>query len=251
MRKIKGRIVFWITLQGLLKMILSLFLVIIIVFIYTKELPSTATWTYWAIPLSGKTIALDAGHGGVDGGAVSKDGLIEKDINLGVALYLRDYLQQAGALVIMTREEDADLANEDTKSYKQRKTEDLKQRVNFINGHNVNMMISVHVNSIPSPKWNGAQTFYDVDHPDNSGLAHLIQQELIRNLQNTTRVAKSVSSIYLLKSLSIPSVLVEVGFLSNTQEAQLLAETPYQQKLAAAIYQGILRYYSGEKVGAY
>ena len=91
----------------------------------TQSMPAAKTWSYWTLPLSGKTIAIDAGHGGVDGGAVSKQGVIEKDLNLAIALYLRDYLQQAGAIVVMTREGDYDLATGDAKAYSKRKTEDL------------------------------------------------------------------------------------------------------------------------------
>jgi len=250
MRKIRKRLVIWLTFQGALKIILSACLALLIVYIFTNELPSRATWTYWATPLSGKTIALDAGHGGPDGGAVSKDGIIEKDVNLGITLYLRDYLQQAGAIVVMTREEDKDLADVNTEGYSRRKTEDLLQRVKFITNHKSDMMISIHVNSIPSSQWSGAQTFYDSNHPSNAGLAGLIQSELIQNLQNTNRVAKTVKTIYLLKTLTIPSALVEVGFLSNLEESKLLAQTMYQKKMAASIYQGILRYYSGEKLGS-
>jgi N-acetylmuramoyl-L-alanine amidase len=238
------------TFQGSLKIALSAWLALMVVFIMTYELPSTKTWTYWTMPLSGKVIALDAGHGGADGGARSKEGLVEKNINLGITLYLRDYLQQAGAVVIMTREEDKDLANADTKGYSRRKTEDLKQRVQYVNQNKSDLFISVHLNSIPSSRYSGAQTFYSLSNADNAELATLIQNELTRNLLNTERLAKTIKTLYLLKTLKIPSALVEVGFLSNPEEARLMADRSYQQKIAASIYQGILRYYSGEKVGS-
>jgi N-acetylmuramoyl-L-alanine amidase len=238
------------TFQGSLKIALSAWLALMVVFIMTYELPATKTWTYWTMPLSGKVIALDAGHGGVDSGARSKEGLVEKNINLGIALYLRDYLQQAGAVVIMTREEDKDLANADTKGYSRRKTEDLKQRVQYVNQNKSDLFISVHLNSIPASRYSGAQTFYSLSNADSAGLAILIQNELTHNLLNTQRVAKTIKTVYLLTALKIPSALVEVGFLSNPEEARLMADRSYQQKVAASIYQGILRYYSGEKVGS-
>jgi N-acetylmuramoyl-L-alanine amidase len=238
------------TFQGSLKIALSAWLALMVVFIMTYELPATKTWTYWTMPLSGKVIALDAGHGGVDSGARSKEGLVEKNINLGIALYLRDYLQQAGAVVIMTREEDKDLANADTKGYSRRKTEDLKQRVQYVIQNNTDLFISVHLNSIPASRYSGAQTFYSLSNADSAGLAILIQNELTHNLLNTQRVAKTIKTVYLLTALKIPSALVEVGFLSNPEEARLMADRSYQQKVAASIYQGILRYYSGEKVGS-
>ncbi|MEX2460013.1 MAG: N-acetylmuramoyl-L-alanine amidase CwlD [Paenibacillaceae bacterium] len=250
MHKIRKRVIVWMTFQGGLKIVLSLWLALMIIFILTYELPATKTWTYWTMPLSGKVIALDAGHGGVDGGAKSKDGLVEKNINLGITLYLRDYLQQAGAVVVMTREEDKDLADDHTKGYSRRKTEDLIQRVQFVNQYKSDLFVSVHLNSIPSSRYSGAQTFYSLSNSDNPILATLIQNELKDNLLNTERVAKSAKTLYLLKSLKMPSALVEVGFLSNPEEAKLMADQTYQQKIAASIYQGILRYCSGEKVGS-
>ncbi|WNQ11774.1 N-acetylmuramoyl-L-alanine amidase CwlD [Paenibacillus aurantius] len=249
MRKFRGRIVVWMTLHGMMKIAVSALIVGMLVFVYTYELPSAKTWTYWTLPLSGKVIALDAGHGGPDGGAVSREGVIEKDVNLAISLYLRDYLQQAGALVVMTREVDKDLAGDDTKRLSKRKTEDLLSRVDYVNKQKSDLLVSIHLNSFPSAKWNGAQTFYSETNPENSTLAGLIQQEIKRNLENTDRVPKPVDNVYLLKTVTIPSALVEVGFLSNPEEARLLSQTSYQQKVSAAIYQGILKYYAGEKVG--
>jgi N-acetylmuramoyl-L-alanine amidase len=249
MRKMRKRLVVWMTPHGWLKVGLSACLVLMMAFIFSYELPSTRTWTYWTLPLSGKTIAIDAGHGGPDGGAQSRNGLIEKDINLAVALYVRDYLQQAGAVVRMTRETDKDLADPGTKGYSRRKTEDLHERVDFVKQNKAEMLISIHLNSIPSPKWSGAQTFYYPGHADSSNLAGLIQSELRRNLQNTDRVAKQENKVFLLKEMTVPSALVEVGFLSHPEESGLMGQPVYQQKIAASIYQGILRYYAGEKTG--
>jgi N-acetylmuramoyl-L-alanine amidase len=248
MRLLKKRVVVWMTYPGLLKIILCAGIIFMMVFIFTYELPTTKTWTYWTLPLSGKIIALDAGHGGPDGGASSAEGLLEKEINLSISLYLRDYLQQSGALVVMTRESDKDLAEEGTKGYSRRKTEDLVNRVEFIKAKNSDMMISIHLNSIPAPRWTGAQTFYYPNHKDNPLLATFIQNELKHNLQNTDRVAKTADTVYLLKKMSIPSALVEVGFLSNPEEARIMAQEAYQKKVAASVYQGILRFYSGEKI---
>lgn len=251
MRKRKKRLVVWLTFHSSLKLMLSALLVALVVFIYAYELPTTKTWSDWTLPLSGKTIALDAGHGGPDGGAESKDGVIEKDINLAITLRLRDYLQQAGAVVVLTRETDTDLAESGTKGYSRRKTQDLHNRADLIQDNNADMFLSIHLNSIPSEKWRGAQTFYYLNNPANPNLAALIQAELKRNLENTDREAKLADkTVYLLKTLKIPSALVEVGFLSNPEEAKLLADENYQKMLAASVYQGILRYFAGEKVGS-
>jgi len=250
MFKRRKRIVVWLTMQSGLKLLMSALLVVLMLFMFTYELPATKTWTYWTMPLSGKTIALDAGHGGPDGGAESKEGTMEKDINLAITMHLRDYLQEAGAIVVMTRESDRDLADPLTKGYSKRKTEDLINRAQFITKQNADLFVSVHLNSIPSAKWSGAQTFYYPNHKDSGMLAALIQDEIKRNLKNTDRVAKPLEGNYLLKTIKIPSSLVEVGFLSNPAEAGLLKNPAYQKKVAASIYQGILRYYAGEKVGS-
>lgn len=244
----RKRVVVWLSRNSVLKLAMSALLVALTLFMFTYELPATKTWTYWTMPLSGKMIALDAGHGGPDGGASSREGIAEKDINLAIAKHLRDYLQQAGALVTMTREEDKDLADPGTKGFSRRKTEDLLKRAELISKQNPDMYVTIHLNSIPSARWRGAQTFYYPNHQDSPNLAALIQEEIKKNLKNTERVAMQVDKeVYLLKTLKMPGALVEVGFLSNPEEARLLNDPAYQKKVAAAIYQGILRYYAGEK----
>ncbi len=174
----RKRWVIWITYQSTIKLVSSAALIMLLVFLFTYELPATKTWTYWTLPLSGKTIALDAGHGGADGGAKSKEGTFEENITLAITKYVRDYLQQAGAVVVMTREEDKDLADENTKGYSARKTQDLVRRARFITDNKSDLFLSVHLNAIPSPRWSGAQTFYYRNHKDNPILAALIQDEL-------------------------------------------------------------------------
>ncbi|WP_091225576.1 N-acetylmuramoyl-L-alanine amidase CwlD [Paenibacillus sp. BC26] len=251
MRGVRKRFVIWITYRGAVRISLGVVAVILTVILLTQEVPATRTWTYWTLPLSGKVIAIDAGHGGVDGGAVSKQGMVEKDLNLAIALQLRDYLQQAGAIVVMTREGDYDLAEEGTSKISKRKTQDLVNRAKFVKDKNATMLLSIHMNSIPSPRWSGAQTFFYPNLPENAVLASLIQDEIRRNLANTERVAATVNSVYLLKAMDeVPSALVEVGFLSNPGEAARLADAEYQKKVAASIYQGVLRFTAGEKWGS-
>lgn len=203
--------------------------------------------TRWHLPLSGKTIIIDPGHGGVDGGATSAEGVLEKDVALSISLMLREYLQAAGAIVFLTREGDYDLASEDVRSYRKRKTEDLHKRVELINESDADLFISLHLNAIESTRWSGAQTFFHPRVPDNETIAFFIQEQLKINLENTNRVTKPIKNVFILESAHIPGVLVEAGFLSNREEAALLATETYQNKVAASIYEGILRYYSGEK----
>lgn len=203
-------------------------------------------WKMQSLPLSGKIIVLDPGHGGPDPGAVQGEA-IEKDISLSVSIKLRDYLQQQGALVLMTRETDMDLADEDLKGYSRRKVQDLKRRVDLINHSEADFFASIHLNAIPSPKWKGAQTFYSGHYKESKRGAKFIQEELRRNLENTNREAKTSESIYLLKKSEIPGVLVEIGFLSNPTEREMLRQEDYQEQVAASIYQGIMRYYTNER----
>lgn len=214
--------------------------------VLSTEVPASKTWSFWTTPLTGKVIVLDAGHGGVDGGASSRDGVIEKDINLAIVLYLRDYLQQAGALVYLTREGDYDLAEEGVKGYSKRKTQDLKARVKTIQDRKPNLVVSVHLNSVPSSKWSGAQSFYYSGSKEGERLASILQKEIKDSLGNTNRTAITNDKVYLLNSLSMPTALVEIGFLSHPEESRLLADETYQKKVAAALYRGILRYTSGE-----
>ncbi|MNO44905.1 Germination-specific N-acetylmuramoyl-L-alanine amidase precursor [compost metagenome] len=240
----QGKVSVWISWSSIKKGMLGAVLLAVMIGIIAYDMPSAKTLNYWSLPLSGKVIAIDAGHGGPDGGAVSREGLIEKDINLSVSLYLRDYLQQAGAIVVMTREGDYDLAQQDTKGYSKRKTEDLKQRVRSIEDKRADLFISVHMNSVPSGRWSGAQTFYYPNNARSKAFAVFVQDELKTTLENTDRVAKTANTIYLLKALKMPAVLVEVGFLSHPQESALLGDDVYQRKVATSIFRGILRFTS-------
>src|SRR5690606_5218206 len=188
----KKRLVIWLSPKSKLRLIIGFFLVVVVAVALTQRAPANNTWPAWSLPLSGMTIAIDAGHGGVDGGAVSKSGAIEKDLSLSIALYLRDYLQQAGALVVMTREGDYDLASEGTRSYSTRKTEALLQAVGRLQQASPDMLISTHMNSIPSEKWSGAQTFYHKTAiKESEQLATSIQEQLKVNLEHTKRQAAS------------------------------------------------------------
>lgn len=204
------------------------------------------TWESWSLPLSGKTIVIDPGHGGPDGGAVGKDHTSEKEISLAVAKKLQAYLQQSGALVYLTRETDTDLAGEDTSGLSKRKSEDIRNRLNFIHEKNADFFVTIHLNAIPSSRWSGAQTFYYPEGNDSRHLATMIQTEIIDNLKNTTRTPLAINTLYLLKHAEVPGALVEIGFLSNDEEREQLKQKEYQRQMAGSIYEGILRYVTEE-----
>ncbi|WP_199616508.1 N-acetylmuramoyl-L-alanine amidase CwlD [Paenibacillus alkalitolerans] len=244
----RKRVVFLVAGLNKTKMITMALIAALLVYVFTNQLPADKTWTYWTLPLSGKIIAIDPGHGGPDGGANSRDGLVEKDVTLAISLYLRDYLQQSGAVVVMTRETDTDLAPEGMRGYSRRKTYDLKERAEIIKESGASSFVSIHLNAIGSSKWYGPQTFYTYNHEDNKRLSLFIQEELKKNVVQTDRRAKRIKGIYLLDQAEMPAALVEVGFLSNPEEAGRLAQPDYQKKVAAAIYRAFLRYASGEKI---
>ncbi|SHF10577.1 N-acetylmuramoyl-L-alanine amidase [Seinonella peptonophila] len=195
------------------------------------------------LPLANKVIMLDPGHGGPDGGAIGKNGLIEKYLTLSIAKYLRDYLQEGGAWVVMSREHDQDLAKLETKGLSKRKAEDLQARMKMVKNKRVDTLISIHLNAFPQTEYAGAQTFYNPTKEENKILATSIQKQLVRLLENTDRLPKQKNDTYLLKESPVPTALIEAGFLSNPQEAQLLSQPKYQKKIAASIYYGLVSYY--------
>ncbi|GAW90873.1 N-acetylmuramoyl-L-alanine amidase CwlD [Calderihabitans maritimus] len=193
----------------------------------------------WAV--ANKVIVVDPGHGGVDGGAVGPGGTLEKDINLAIAKKLSLILSQAGAAVVMTRETDTDLSTPG-KSLRERKREDLNNRINLAQKRNADLYICIQANSF-GRIWTGAQTFYYYKSTEGKKLARAIQSELRRILRNTNRRAQGLDT-YILRNLDIPTVVVEVGFISNPQEEKLLNDPTYQSKLSWAIYAGIVKYYA-------
>jgi N-acetylmuramoyl-L-alanine amidase len=195
--------------------------------------------------ISGKKIVLDAGHGGRDPGAKSRTGLQEKDLNLDIALRLKKYFSRVGVYCIMIRETDCDHSNEGEQlSHKQR--QDLINRTRIANENDADLYLSIHANSFPQTQYRGAQTFYDPDSPAAQGLAEAIQGELVRRLGPNRRRAKP-GDFRVLNDSRMPAVTIEVGFLSNPEEAALLATPAYREKVAEAIFWGVVGYLSRPK----
>lgn len=204
------------------------------------------------MPVTNKVILLDAGHGGIDPGAINKDEtVLEKDVNLQITMKLRDLLESSGCLVLLTRDDDSSLYEEDgSKTTRQKYNENLKNRKRIIKESGVDAFVSIHLNALdvknnPShSKYKGAQTFYPQGKEESKLLSTFIQDELKRVVDNTNnREIKPREDIYLLKENEIPSVLIECGFLSNEQEANLLKDEKYQEKIAWSIYAGIQKYF--------
>lgn len=191
------------------------------------------------------TIVIDAGHGGIDGGAVGVNGEIEKDINLSIALTLRDMLQVNGFNVVMTRVDDISLNDSDLTKVSEMKTSDLKNRMKLIDEYPDSPVILVHQNHFTEEKYSGAQMFYGHLNSESELLAQNMQVAIRSFLQpdNTREIKQSTSAVYLLHNASNPIVLAECGFLSNYNEASLLSSEEYQQKMAFAILSGIVNYF--------
>lgn len=192
---------------------------------------------------AGRTIIVDPGHGGEDPGKVSPSGIYEKQINLEVGKKLYAVLNGSGAQVILTRDEDTALSQgEDT--IRLRKRSDLINRMELAREHNADLYIALHCNSFPQSRWKGAQTFYAPSIAGSKELAEFIQAELESYLQNTERKPKSDTISLIFKEASMPIVNVEMGFLSNPEEEKMLQDPAYQDKIAWAVYSGVVRYLS-------
>jgi len=198
----------------------------------------------WSV--ANRVVVIDPGHGGIDPGAVGKSGTLEKDINLEVSKKLQVFLSQAGAAVVMTRESDVDLADPDTKGILAKKRQDLSRRVALAHKHKADIYLSIHVNSFPSTRWSGAQTFYQKGQPEGKRLAEAIQTELVRIMKNTKRVAKGMD-FYTNRETKMASATVEIGFMSNPREEALMKKEEYQAKLAYAIYAGVVKYFAEQE----
>lgn len=222
--------------------------VLILILILILNITFFKGFTRNVFSYSSRVIIVDAGHGGMDGGAIGKNGTIEKGINLEIANKLKAYIEQHGDTCIMVREVDEGLYSQ-SGSVRQKKNEDLKNRRQIIKENNADMFVSIHLNSFPMAKYSGAQVFYNKSDEESGRLAKLIQEELVSVLdKNNKRVEKAADTYYVLKENKIPSILVECGFLSNPQEERLLNDAKYQNKIAWAIYRGIMRYFTEPKI---
>ena len=203
----------------------------IIAFLLLYGIPVRAS-----LPLQGKVIVVDPGHGGKDPGTTYKD-IYEKDLNLSISLYLRDCLSQYGATVILTRDNDNDLSYGETNH---RKKTDFDNRIKIINNKHTDMYLSIHLNYLTNTKYYGAQVFYN---KDNEKLAKSIQEYLNSNLETDREIKEIPKSTYMYKKLEKRGVLIECGFLSNAEERKKLVTKEYQKNVAQVIADAVVNYY--------
>lgn len=200
--------------------------------------------------MPGDVIVIDPGHGGVDGGAESSRGVVEKTINLAIAQEVKKMAQQAGWQVVLTREDDDGLYEEDSGTIRSKKTQDLKARRQMIEEIRPEAVVSIHLNSYrEDTAVKGAQSFYPASGGEREVLAQ--SKKLAEILQNKVgsvangsdnRSALAKSDVFLFKEVSCPISIIECGFLSNPEDAAILQESQYQKEIAQAIYEAVMEF---------
>lgn len=189
-------------------------------------------------------IIIDAGHGGEDGGTQSADGVLEKDINLSISLKLEKILKRYGYETVMIRNEDKMIYDEGSDTIRSRKSSDLHNRMDIMKKYPGSIFLSIHQNHFSQSKYSGAQVFYCKKQQGSQALADCIQKSIVNNLQkeNTRQIKASTSDVYLICNAVTTAVMVECGFLSNTEEAKKLSDNTYQYEMALAIAKGLVNY---------
>ena len=191
------------------------------------------------------TVVIDAGHGGEDGGCEGY-GLVEKTLNLDIALKIAEMLENEGVSVVLTRETDVLLYDKNDNYEGKKKALDLRKRVEITANCENPIFVSIHMNYFAQTKYSGLQVWYSKNDERSRILANIIQSKTKSILQpnNKRNVKEATSSIFILDNLSCPAVLVECGFLSNRDDALALADANYRQILAKTIFSAIIDYIS-------
>lgn len=187
-------------------------------------------------------IVLDAGHGGIDGGATGvKTGVKESDINLAVVKKLEKYLLSGGFRVVLTRSTDGGLYGTATLN---RKKKDMQKRKSIIDSENPHLVVSVHMNTFGSSSRRGAQVFFGETNSKSRQLAESIQNSFNQMEESVKKTSALKGDYFLLNYIKSPCVIAECGFLSNPEDERLLTSEEYQDKIAYAIFKGIIEYFS-------
>ena len=187
------------------------------------------------------TVVVDAGHGEPDGGAVGINGTIEKDINLQIALKLREVLENRGVHVIMTRTDDNSICDNSARTLHEKKVSDMHNRLEIINTSGADLFLSIHMNSFSDPKSGGLHVFYSRNHPEAEETATLIQESIAELTGAKTHAVKTASdTLFLMKNPIPPAILIECGFISNPEEEKLLNDDNYQSKIAFSIANAVI-----------
>lgn len=179
-----------------------------------------------------------------DEGAEVGDGTTEAQTNLKIALKLQNLLEQSGCTVILTRSDENGIFDLDSKTLRQKKISDIRNRVKIGNESSADIFVSIHLNKIPQQQYSGWQTFYNEKSAEGQKLAKSIQENLNEAIQKENkRIASKIENIYIINNVEIPTTIVECGFLSNPEEKANLLTDAYQNRLAWGIYNGIIDYF--------
>ena len=212
------------------------YLLVVIVFLGIAQMGSNTVTTISQLrPIERKHhIVIDAGHGGIDGGATSCTGVLESNINLEIALRLEDMLHLMGYDTVMIRRTDESIYTQGNTIASQ-KVSDLKERVRIINETPGAILVSLHQNTFQDSKYRGAQVFYGNEEQSRK-LAQVMQENIITHLnRNSQRKSKAAKGVYLMEHITCPGILIECGFLTNPEEEALLRDPVYQRKLCAVV----------------
>ncbi|MBR2463811.1 MAG: N-acetylmuramoyl-L-alanine amidase [Clostridia bacterium] len=190
-----------------------------------------------AVAREERVIVIDAGHGGIDGGATGANGVTEKDLNLAVASKLAALFRMAGYTVVETRTTDVSLADADAKKGHVKQS-DLTNRLKISNQYPQSILISIHMNTYPGVACSGLQVWYSQNNDLSAELANAVQGGVksVLQPQNNRKTKVAITSIYLLRHAENPAILIECGFISNLEECERLATPSYQKELALAIF---------------
>ena len=190
-----------------------------------------------------KIVIIDAGHGGEDSGAVGVTGVLEKDLNLQIALEVGRAFEEKGYVVVYTRTDDRLLYTEEENIHGIRKISDLKNRCKVADKYPESIFVSIHMNSFGSSKYSGLQVYYSEKNEESRALADAIQNKVISDLQkDNNRVIKPGKNMYILENIDNTAVLIECGFITNEAECKKLSEKEYQKELSFSIVCGIIEY---------
>jgi N-acetylmuramoyl-L-alanine amidase len=193
-------------------------------------------------------IIIDAGHGGEDGGAVVQNNNFEKDINLVIAQKTNDILSLFGFNTKMVRNTDVLIYDSDSKTQRQKKNSDLRNRLKLMENFNNCLYISIHQNKYDDNRIWGAQTFYSPNDEESPILAEFIQSSIVTLIQpnNKRAITKTGTNVFVIYNATKPAIMVECGFMSNNDELLKLKDDKYQNQMSFSISNGILNYYISE-----
>lgn len=211
------------------------------VFFSYRHMENQAVPTIGSVQSNKPVIVLDAGHGGIDGGCSSADGVPEKGINLNIVMCLKDLFEINGYDVELTRSEDRSIHDDGIEGIANQKSSDMDNRLEIFNKHPNSICISIHQNQFTDPKYSGAQMFYSETNSESKYLAQKMQDKIVEYTQpeNKREIKCCGKELFLCYFSKNPTVMAECGFLSNPDEAEKLKDEDYQKQLAFSIFAAV------------